>query len=106
MIGGMMNDPTASGTYSLYCFNVDDIEAACDRVTAHDGAVVMGPHQVPTGNRIIRASDPQGAAFVLVGPKKWQKNNPLELAIEGWNDARAARDLHHQRDALLCVRDE
>jgi predicted enzyme related to lactoylglutathione lyase len=69
MVGGMMNDPNAPRPYWLYCFNVDDIETASARVTAHGGAVVMGPHQVPTGEWIIRASDPQGATFVLVGPK-------------------------------------
>ena len=70
MVGGMMNDSTAPRPYWLYCFNVDDIESASARVTSHGGAVVMGPHQVPTGDWIIRATDPQGAAFVLVGPKK------------------------------------
>jgi predicted enzyme related to lactoylglutathione lyase len=68
-IGGMMNDPAASRPYWLYCFNVDDIDAASRRVTTGGGAVQMGPHQVPTGDWIIRAQDPQGAVFVLVGPR-------------------------------------
>jgi predicted enzyme related to lactoylglutathione lyase len=67
--GGMFNDAEAQRPYWLYYFNVDDIEAASKRVTAHGGATLMDPHEVPTGEWIVRARDPQGATFALVSPK-------------------------------------
>jgi predicted enzyme related to lactoylglutathione lyase len=67
MIGGMMNDSKAPRPYWLYYFNVGDINAASKRVTANGGEAMMEPHQVPTGNWIIQAGDPQGATFALVG---------------------------------------
>jgi uncharacterized protein len=70
MAGGMMNDPAAARPYWLYCFNVDDIDTASVRIAAHGGQVLMSPHQVPTGEWIVRALDPQGALFVAVGPRK------------------------------------
>lgn len=69
-VGGMMNDAKAPRPYWLYCFNVDDIDAAHKRVTANGGEALMDPHLVPTGDWIIQARDPQGAMFVLVGPKR------------------------------------
>jgi hypothetical protein len=70
MVGGMMTDRAVARAYWLYCFNVDDIDAATARIAAHGGQVLMSPHQVPTGEWIVRALDPQGALFVAVGPKK------------------------------------
>ncbi|MGB8221403.1 MAG: VOC family protein [Polyangiales bacterium] len=68
-VGGMFNDPDAQRPYWLYYFNVDNIEAASKRVTANGGASTMDPHEVPTGEWIVQARDPQGAMFALVGPK-------------------------------------
>lgn len=68
-VGGMLNDAEAKHPYWLYYFNVADIEAAGKRVAEAGGKVVMGPHEVPTGEWIIEGRDPQGAAFALVGPK-------------------------------------
>jgi uncharacterized protein len=69
MVGGMFNDPKAPRPYWLFVFNVADIEAATARVTAGGGNRLMGPVQVPTGDWVTYASDPQGAGFALVGPK-------------------------------------
>ncbi len=49
-------------------FRVPDIDAAAGRVKAAGGSVTMGPHEVPTGERILLGVDPQGAAFALVAP--------------------------------------
>ena len=68
-VGGMFNESDAPRPYWLYYFNVDDIEAAGKRVKANGGDMMMEPHQVPTGDWIIQARDPQGAMFALVGPK-------------------------------------
>ena len=37
---------------------------------ANGGAIHYGPAEVPGGSFIIVASDPQGALFGLVGPRK------------------------------------
>lgn len=50
----------------LYYFNVDGIDAAVTRLTKAGGKVVMGPHQVPGGQWIVSALDPQGANFQLI----------------------------------------
>ncbi len=70
-IGGMMNKMAEVPVpFWLYYFNVDDIDAAAARVAAQGGQVLNGPHQVPGGSWILNATDPQGAMFALVGPKR------------------------------------
>jgi predicted enzyme related to lactoylglutathione lyase len=69
MAGGMMSDPQAVRPYWLYVFNVADIMVAAARIAANGGTVLMEPHQVPDGQWVVRARDPQGAVFALVGPR-------------------------------------
>jgi len=69
-IGGMMNSPDFPRPAWLYYFNVDDIHAAKARVEAAGGAILNGPHEVPSGDWVVQARDPQGAMFALVGPDK------------------------------------
>jgi len=69
MVGGMFNDPAAGRPYWLYYFNVDDVQAAHAQVAANGGEALSDPHQVPTGDWIIQARDPQGVLFALVGQK-------------------------------------
>ena len=65
--GGMMTRPPQVPVPSwLYYFNVDDINAAAERVKKGGGNVLMGPMEVPGGSWIIQATDPQGAVFALV----------------------------------------
>lgn len=52
----------------LFYFRAPDIKAAAAKVTAGGGIVLMGPHEVPGGDRIIVASDPQGVAFGVAAP--------------------------------------
>jgi predicted enzyme related to lactoylglutathione lyase len=68
-IGGMLNSSEAPRPHWLYYFNVAEIESAAKRVSDSSGTVLMQPHQVPTGEWIVLARDPQGAMFALVGPK-------------------------------------
>jgi uncharacterized protein len=69
--GAMFNDPTAKAApFWLYYFNVGDIDAGAKRVTDGGGKIMQGAHQVPGGNWIVHAADPQGAAFALLGSKK------------------------------------
>jgi predicted enzyme related to lactoylglutathione lyase len=69
--GGMMTRmPDTPAPTWLYYFEVDAIDAAAARATAAGGKIVMGPHQVPTGQWIVQCTDPQGAAFAMVSFKR------------------------------------
>jgi hypothetical protein len=72
MIGGMMNKPPAMASvppHWMIYFRVDDINAAAERVKANGGNVLNGPMEVPGGDWIVNAMDPQGAAFSLHAKK-------------------------------------
>jgi predicted enzyme related to lactoylglutathione lyase len=65
--GGMMTKPAAvPRAMWRYAFQVDSAKAALQRITAAGGAIVNPPHQVPGGNWIVQATDPQGAFFVAM----------------------------------------
>jgi len=66
-MGGMMDKP-ADAPASAWGFyvNVEGIDAAVERIKAHGGQVMMGPHEVPGGSWIVQGVDPQGALFALV----------------------------------------
>jgi uncharacterized protein len=68
MIGGMMNKPPEMAhvppNWQIY-FRVPDIPAAIERITANGGKILNGPMEVPGGDWIVNAMDPQGAAFSL-----------------------------------------
>jgi predicted enzyme related to lactoylglutathione lyase len=53
----------------LYYIRVAGIEAAIALVKKHGGQVLMGPHDVPGGDRIAMCLDPMGAPFALVWVK-------------------------------------
>jgi predicted enzyme related to lactoylglutathione lyase len=50
--------------WNIY-FRVDQVDAAAERVKANGGTVMNGPMDVPGGDRVLIAVDPQGAAFAL-----------------------------------------
>jgi predicted enzyme related to lactoylglutathione lyase len=68
MIGGMMKKPPEMANvpphWGIY-FLVPDINAATDRVKANGGKILNGPMEVPGGDWVVTAMDPQGAAFSL-----------------------------------------
>ena len=68
MIGGMMNKPPEMAevppNWQIY-FRVPDINAAAERIKANGGQILNGPMEVPGGDWIVNALDPQGAAFAL-----------------------------------------
>jgi hypothetical protein len=69
--GGMFNSPAAANArFWLIYFSVDGIDAAVKRIGDTGGAITNGPQQVPGGNWVVQASDPQGASFALVSAKK------------------------------------
>jgi predicted enzyme related to lactoylglutathione lyase len=69
--GGMMNKPPqVPSPFWGYYFNVDSADAAAARITGAGGTVQMGPTEVPGGQWIVQAVDPQGANFAVVAPKR------------------------------------
>jgi uncharacterized protein len=72
MIGGMMNKPPQMAqvppNWQIY-FRVPDVQAAAERITANGGKILNGPMEVPGGDWVVNAMDPQGAAFGLHAKK-------------------------------------
>jgi predicted enzyme related to lactoylglutathione lyase len=72
MIGGMMNKPPEMAhvppNWQIY-FRVPDITAAVERTKANGGQILNGPMEVPGGDWVVNAMDPQGAAFSLHAKK-------------------------------------
>ncbi|TPG12161.1 VOC family protein [Sphingomonas oligophenolica] len=50
-----------------FYFRTPDIDASAQKVADVGGTVMMGPHDVPGGGRIIVATDPHGVVFGAVG---------------------------------------
>ena len=72
MLGGMMNKPPAMAQVPPYWaiyFRVAEINAAAERVKANGGKILNGPMEVPGGDWILNAMDPQGASFSLHAKK-------------------------------------
>ena len=70
-IGGMMTKPPQVPVpHWGYYINVDAIDAAASRIAAGNGKVINGPMEVPGGQWVLHAKDPQGAHFALVAPKR------------------------------------
>jgi predicted enzyme related to lactoylglutathione lyase len=68
-IGGMMTKPESTPMpHWSYYFNVDATGAAIERLKAAGGTLINGPQQVPTGQWVGQALDPQGVMFGLLSP--------------------------------------
>jgi uncharacterized protein len=71
-IGGMMKRPSQLAQmppfWGIY-FRVSDIDKAVERIKANGGTIMNGPMEVPGGDRIVNALDPQGAGFSLHAKK-------------------------------------
>ena len=69
-LGAIMQKPAESpiATWMFY-FGVDSVAAAARAIEAGGGKVMMPPHEVPGGDWIVVATDPQGAPFGVVGPR-------------------------------------
>lgn len=69
VIGAIMRAPPGQRPcWNLY-FRTGDIDAAKARIEEAGGAVTNGPHEVPGGDWVVQAKDPQGASFGLVGSR-------------------------------------
>ena len=53
-----------------YYVGVDDIDRAAEAITDGGGTIIQGPMEIPGGEYSLNATDPQGASFGLVGPRK------------------------------------
>lgn len=70
-IGGMMKkQEMLPMPMWLYYFNVDGIDAGAARITKAGGKIANGPMEVPGGQWIVSAFDPQGGNFSLVSNTK------------------------------------
>jgi len=69
-IGAMMQRPDrALPATWLFYVGVPSIAAAVRAIDANGGKILTGPEEVPTGEWVVVATDPAGAAFGLAGPK-------------------------------------
>jgi predicted enzyme related to lactoylglutathione lyase len=53
----------------LLYFNVDDLDAAVERVRAGGGKAFCNEEELPGGLSVAQCADPQGAAFALQGKR-------------------------------------
>jgi uncharacterized protein len=66
----MFNSPAAAkGSFWMTYFGVGNIDAAGKVLTETGGKIMNGPMQVPEDRWVIQASDPQGAAFAILGTR-------------------------------------
>ena len=69
-VGAMMTKPAQVPIpHWGYYLRVAGIGPALERLKTGGAQVVNGPMEVPGGDWIVQAVDPQGAMFALVGPK-------------------------------------
>ena len=69
-IGAIMQKPEQSPLAAwMFYFGVGSVTAAQSAIESGGGKIMVGPHEVPGGDWIVIACDPQGAAFGVVGPK-------------------------------------
>ena len=68
-LGAILRQQDKEPAAWMFYFGVPSVEDAKRRIAAGGGTVVMGPHEVPGGDWIVTAIDPQGARFGVVGPK-------------------------------------
>jgi uncharacterized protein len=72
MLGGMMNisSETPTPTAWILYVMVDDADASVERVKEMGGQILYGPMDVPGGDRVATAIDPQGAVFGMHARKQ------------------------------------
>jgi predicted enzyme related to lactoylglutathione lyase len=71
-VGGMMTKPpqVPMAHWQLFFEILDGIDDGVARVKANGGTIINGPMQVPGGEWIVEATDPQGAMFGLAAQRK------------------------------------
>ena len=70
-IGAIMpRMPDVPASMWNFYIGVDDIDRAAEAVKAGGGTVFQDPIQIPGGEYALNGTDPQGAMFGLVGPRR------------------------------------
>jgi hypothetical protein len=69
MIGAIMTNAPGRRPAWKFAFGVPDIDRAAAKIAAGGGTIDYGPVEVPGGAFAVMAVDPQGAAFMVVGPR-------------------------------------
>jgi hypothetical protein len=72
-IGGTMKVQQDDKAGWQFYFRAPDIESAAARVKAGGGLVLQEPMEVPGGDMIIIATDPEGVRFGVVAPGKGER---------------------------------
>lgn len=71
MFGAMMKKPAEMpAPLWFYYFRAPDIDVAAAYVKDKGGTIIVGPMQIPGGDYVFTAIDPQGALFSLIGSRK------------------------------------
>ncbi len=63
---GAMFEPQGQGALWRFCFRVANLGASLDMTKRGGGTVTFGPTEIPGGDRIFQALDPDGAHFMCV----------------------------------------
>jgi predicted enzyme related to lactoylglutathione lyase len=66
-LGGIYNKSAAMPfpPHWLCYVRVADIDQAVEKIKSHGGKILNGPMDIPDGDKIAQAMDPQGAAFAI-----------------------------------------
>ncbi len=66
-MGGMYTKPASmpAPPHWLCYVRVSDMNQAVEKIKSHGGKILNGPMDVPDGDQIAQAMDPQGAAFAV-----------------------------------------
>lgn len=71
MFGAMMKKPAEMpAPLWFYYFRAPDIDVAAAYVKEKGGTIIVGPMQIPGGEFVFSAIDPQGALFSLIAKKR------------------------------------
>jgi predicted enzyme related to lactoylglutathione lyase len=65
-IGAMMKARPGGHPSWNFCFKTDSVDRGLEAIKAGGGTVNFGPAEVPGGDRVVQAVDPEGAAFMIV----------------------------------------
>ncbi len=68
-MGGIMNKPPMVPVSSwIYYLKLPNMREAIETITTRGGTIVNGPMEVPGGDQVAQAIDPQGAMFAIHCP--------------------------------------
>lgn len=66
MIGAMMKAQSKDHPSWNFAFRTASVDRGLEAIEAGGGTVTFGPSEVPGGDRVVQAFDPEGAAFMIV----------------------------------------